>query len=189
MEEGVHPEQPLRIQEFGLLDTVKHVESRKATEEELTLNHESSALLDTGNVLSVIDEVCSEQAQCGVAIVQPPGHHAEADEACGFCLFNNVAVGAKYALEMRSMKRILILDWDAHHGNGIQHMFYDDPRVLYISIHQFDEGTFFPGKHDADHPFLGNGAGKGFNINIPWNGLGMGDPEYSLAFFSIILPV
>ena len=68
-------------------------------------------------------------------------------------------------------------------------MFYDDPRVLYISIHRFDEGTFFPGKHDADHPFVGNDEGKGFNINIPWNGSGMGDPEYSLAFFSIILPV
>ena len=81
-----------------------------------------------------------------MAIVRPPGHHAEADEACGFCLFNNVAVGAKYALEMQSMKRILILDWDVHHGNGIQHMFYDDPRVLYINIHQFDEGTFFPWK-------------------------------------------
>ena len=231
MEYPGHLEQPLRIkkiyekhQEFGLLDRVKHVESRKATKKELTLVHESvhveamklledmkqdereifgnsldsiyfnglsynSALLATGNILSVIDEVCSGEAQCGVAIVRPPGHHAETKEACGFCLFNNVAVGAKYALEMHDMKRILILDWDVHHGNGIQHMFIEDPHVLYISIHRFDKGTFFPGMHDADHPFVGKDKGKGFNINIPWNGSDMGDPEYSLAFFSIILPV
>ena len=72
----------------------------------------------------------------GVAVIRPPGHHAEPEEACGFCIFNNVAVAAAYALENHSLKRILILDWDVHHGNGIQNMFYDDPRVLYISIHR-----------------------------------------------------
>lgn len=125
----------------------------------------------------------------GVAIIRPPGHHAEADEACGFCLFNNVACGAKYAMEMHGAKRILILDWDVHHGNGIQNIFYDDPRVLYISIHRFDGGTFFPGKVDADHTYVGSGSGKGFNINIPWNGSGMGDAEYSMAFFALVLPI
>ena len=96
---------------------------------------------------------------------------------------------AKYGLEMHSLKRILILDWDVHHGNGIQHMFYNDPRVLYISIHRFDGGTFFPGKDDADHDRVGEGAGKGYNINVAWNGSGMGDPEYALAFYNLILPV
>lgn len=136
--------------------------------------------------------LCKQIFSClpiGVAIIRPPGHHAEADEACGFCIFNNVAVGAKYAMEMHGAKRILILDWDVHHGNGIQNIFYDDPRVLYISIHRFDGGTFFPGKLDADHTFVGSGSGKGFNINIPWNGSGMGDPEYSMAFFALVLPI
>jgi len=172
-EEGPHPEQPLRIKEiyekhrqYGLLERVFQVPSRKATDEELLLGHDQkhldslkqmheltqdeknemsdhldsiyfnhasypSALLSAGNVLSVVDAVCNDDAHCGVAIVRPPGHHAEPDEACGFCLFNNVGVAAKYALENHGAKRILILDWDVHHGNGIQNMFYSDDRVLH----------------------------------------------------------
>ena len=114
----------VHVQAMKLLEDMKQDERENLsnTLDSIYLNDPSynSALLAAGNVISVIDEVCSEGAQCGVAIVRPPGHHAEADEACGFCLFNNVAVGAKYALEMQSMKRILILDWDVHHGNGIQ---------------------------------------------------------------------
>ena len=230
-EEGPHPEQPLRIKEiyekhrqYGLLERVFQVPSRKATDEELLLGHDQkhldslkqmheltqdeknemsdhldsiyfnhasypSALLSAGNVLSVVDAVCNDDAHCGVAIVRPPGHHAEPDEACGFCLFNNVGVAAKYALENHGAKRILILDWDVHHGNGIQNMFYSDDRVLYISIHRYDGGTFYPGRTDANHDFTGTGAGQGYNINVAWNGSGMGDPEYALAFYGIILPV
>ena len=230
-EEGPHPEQPLRIKEiyekhreYGLLDRIFHVPTRKATDEELLLvhdpkhlenmknmhelsqdeknemsdhldsiyfNHASypSALLSTGNVLNVVDSVCNEDSKCGVAIVRPPGHHAEPDEACGFCLFNNVSVAAKYALENHSLKRVLILDWDVHHGNGIQNMFYNDPRVLYVSVHRYDGGIFYPGRTDANYDFVGEGAGKGYNLNIAWNGSGMGDPEYALAFYGCILPV
>lgn len=147
------------------------------------------ALLSCGNLLNVVDAVMDGRAKKGVAIIRPPGHHAESDEPCGFCLFNNVAIAAKYAIEYQQAKKVLILDWDVHHGNGIQNMFYDNPNVLYISLHRFDNGTFFPSRMDANYDFCGEKHGEGFNINIPWNGAGMGDPEYSLALFNIILPV
>jgi len=85
--------------------------------------------------------------------------------------------------------RILIVDWDVHHGNGIQHMFEEDPSVLYVSLHRFDHGGFFPGKKDADYDSVGRGAGKGFNVNIPWNVDRMGDTEYLAAFTNVILPI
>ena len=148
-----------------------------------------SALLSAGNVISVVDAVCNDEAQKGVAIVRPPGHHAEKDDACGFCIFNNAAVAAQYACQSHDLKRILIVDWDVHHGNGIQNIFLGSPNVLYISIHRYDHGTFFPGRPDAGVDFIGTGAGEGFNVNIPWNGSGMGDTEYALAFFNIVLPI
>lgn len=104
------------------------------------------ALLSAGSLLNVLQSVCEGNSARGCAVIRPPGHHAEEDEACGFCIFNNVPIAAKVALEQHGMERILILDWDVHHGNGIQNMFYDDPRVLYISIHRYDAGTFFPNK-------------------------------------------
>lgn len=76
------------------------------------------------------------QVGSGIALTRPPGHHAEVDESCGFCFFNNVALAARHAQTKHSVARILILDWDIHHGNGIQHVFYDDPSVLYISMHR-----------------------------------------------------
>ena len=147
------------------------------------------ALLSAGCLLNLVDCVCNGDSLRGAAVVRPPGHHAEAGEACGFCLFNNVAVAAKYALENHELKRVLILDWDVHHGNGIQNMFYDDDRVLYISLHRFDWGTFFPGRPEAGADFAGEGRGEGYNVNVPWNGPGMGDPEYLTAFFSAVLPI
>jgi len=96
------------------------------------------ALLAAGSILNVVDEVVEGRAQSGgLAVVRPPGHHAEVDESCGFCIFNNVAVAAKYAVERHGMKRVLVLDWDVHHGNGIQNIFYDDDRVLYFSQHRY----------------------------------------------------
>ena len=203
---------------------VIHVQSRKATKEEICLAHDEShwdkmselpnlpqdelnsyadsldsiylnpdsydsALLSAGNVLAVVDAVCNDEAQKGVAIVRPPGHHAEADDACGFCIFNNAAVAAKYALDSHDMKRVLIVDWDVHHGNGIQNIFYSSSNVLYISLHRYDNGTFFPGRPDAGSDYVGSGNGEGFNVNIPWNGSGMGDTEYALAFYNIVLPI
>ena len=148
-----------------------------------------SALLSAGGVLTVLDSLARAEVRAGLAVVRPPGHHAEPDEPHGFCFFNNVAIAAKYALDCLGMSRVLILDWDVHHGNGIQHMFYNDSRVLYISLHRYDNGSFFPGSDDAGADKVGEGAGEGFNINIPFNRGRMGDSEYCLAFQQIVLPV
>ena len=234
VDDNNHPEKPERIeqifkthQDYGLLsrvDEVMHVQSKKATKEDICLVHDEAhwtnmseipdllqgeldnyagslesiylnpnsfdcALLAAGNVIQVVDAVLNEEAEKGVAIVRPPGHHAESDEACGFCIFNNAAVAAKYACQSHDLKRVLIVDWDVHHGNGIQNIFYTSSNVLYISLHRYDNGTFFPGRPDANVDFVGSGQGKGFNVNIPWNGSGMGDTEYALAFYNVVLPI
>jgi histone deacetylase 6 len=127
--------------------------------------------------------------KAGLAVVRPPGHHAEPHTPHGFCLFNNVGIAAQYAVTQLGVERVLILDWDVHHGNGIQHMFYSDNRVLYISLHRYDYAAFFPQSEDANYDMVGEGAGKGFNVNIPWNGRKMGDSEYLLGFNNIVLPI
>jgi len=146
-------------------------------------------LLAAGGVLSCVDQVMSGNSRTGLAVVRPPGHHAEPDEPHGFCFFNNVGIAAQYAVKQLGVDRVFILDWDVHHGNGIQHMFYNDNRVLYMSLHRYDHGTFFPGKEDANYDMVGEGAGKGFNVNIPWNGRKLGDSEYLLGFHNIVLPI
>lgn len=146
-------------------------------------------LLSAGGVLSCVDSVMSANSRSALAVVRPPGHHAEPDTPHGFCLFNNVAIGARYAITSLGAERVMILDWDVHHGNGIQHMFYNDNKVLYISLHRYDHASFFPQSEDANYDMIGDGLGTGFNINIPWNGRKMGDTEYFLAFQNIILPV
>ncbi|ESP03569.1 hypothetical protein LOTGIDRAFT_137337, partial [Lottia gigantea] len=147
------------------------------------------ALLSAGSVLNVVNTVLSGKSQNGVAIVRPPGHHAEVDRCMGFCYFNNVAVAAEYAKQQFGLKRVLIVDWDVHHGNGTQHQFYDDPSVLFISLHRFDNGFFYPTSADGDYFNVGTGDGEGFNINIPWNHNRMGDSEYIAAFHHIIMPI
>ncbi|KAG8322780.1 polyubiquitinated misfolded protein transport [Homalodisca vitripennis] len=127
------------------------------------------ASLAAGCLLQVVDSVLQGESKSGVALIRPPGHHAESYEACGFCVFNNVSVAAKYAIKNYGLKRILILDWDVHHGNGTQRIFLSDPQVLYMSIHRYDHGTFFPCSEDAAATVVGSGAGMGFNVNIPWN--------------------
>lgn len=127
------------------------------------------ATLAAGSVLQVVDKVIKGEARSGVCIVRPPGHHAESDVPHGFCIFNNVAIAAHYAIRDHGLKRVLIVDWDVHHGNGTQHIFESNPHVLYISIHRYDNATFFPKSKDADYDAVGKGAGVGFNVNIPWN--------------------
>ena len=132
------------------------------------------ALLAAGATIQAVEHAVN-QREPAFALVRPPGHHAERDKAMGFCIFNNVAVGAAAALA-NGVQRVAIVDIDVHHGNGTQWMFYGDPRVLYVSTHQF---PFYPGTGAADE--VGNGAGEGFTVNIPLEA-GCGDGDYDLAY-------
>ncbi|XP_050461613.1 histone deacetylase 6 isoform X2 [Cataglyphis hispanica] len=149
----------------------------------------SSACMSAGCLLQMVDAVLNGESQSGIAIVRPPGHHAEEDIACGFCIFNNVAVAAQYAVQFHHVKRVLIVDWDVHHGNGTQSIFEEDPKILYISVHRYDNGSFFPTSKKANYTNVGLNAGEGFNVNIPWNKKGMGDAEYIAAFQQIVMPI
>lgn len=142
-----------------------------------------TARLAVGGFNNAIDAVVRGEVQNAFAFVRPPGHHAEADRAAGFCLFNNVAIGAMHAIRKHQMKRILVVDWDLHHGNGTQHSFYDDPRIIYFSTHQY---PYYPGTGSVQE--VGRGAGKGYTINVPLR-TGPGDNEYVKIFRTILQPV
>ncbi|ESQ31827.1 hypothetical protein EUTSA_v10003787mg [Eutrema salsugineum] len=151
-----------------------------------------AAYLSAGSVVEVAEKVAEGELDCGFAIVRPPGHHAEADEAMGFCLFNNVAVAASYLLNERpdlGIKKILIVDWDVHHGNGTQKMFWKDPRVLFFSAHRHEFGGFYPAGDDGYYNMVGEGPGEGFNINVPWEQGRCGDADYLAAWDHILIPV
>lgn len=147
------------------------------------------ATFAAGSVLQVVDNVLKEQSRSGICVIRPPGHHAEPAKPHGFCIFNNVAIAAQYALRDYGLKRVLIVDWDVHHGQGTQQIFAENPNVLYISVHRYDNATFFPKSEDANYTVVGNGVGEGFNVNIPWNKKGMGDIEYITIFQHIIMPI
>uniref|UniRef100_A0A2A4K9K1 UBP-type domain-containing protein n=1 Tax=Heliothis virescens TaxID=7102 RepID=A0A2A4K9K1_HELVI len=148
-----------------------------------------SAAVAAGCVLQMVDAVLSNEVGSGVCVIRPPGHHADEEIPSGFCLLNNAATAAKYAIHTHGLNRVLILDWDVHHGNGTQRITYDDDKILYMSIHRYDHGSFFPHSKDADHTAVGEGKGEGFNVNVPWNKRGMGDTEYLTAFTQVILPI
>ncbi|HWP82375.1 MAG TPA: histone deacetylase [Bacteroidota bacterium] len=140
------------------------------------------ALLAAGGVLRGVDEVLQGKSKAAFCAIRPPGHHAESATVMGFCLFNNVAVGARYAQKNYGVKRVVILDWDVHHGNGTQEIFYEDDSVFYISLHQY---PFYPGTGSANE--TGKGKGEGFTLNCPMSA-GAGDREYREAFARKILP-
>jgi len=121
-----------------------------------------TALLAAGGVLQCVDSICLGKLRRVFAFVRPPGHHADRGRACGFCLFNNIALAAAYARLKYKLERIAIVDIDVHHGNGTQSCFYQDPGVLYLSSHQF---PFFPGTGDFDE--IGEKEGKGYTLNFP----------------------
>ena len=123
-----------------------------------------TALLAVGGVLLAVDAVMGGQVDNAFCAVRPPGHHAERDRAMGFCFFNNVALGAVYALEHFDLERVAIIDWDVHHGNGTQHLFEADPRVFYVSLHE-DPQHCYPGTGYRREE--GKGAGVGFTLNLP----------------------
>eukprot|EP01063_Lacrimia_lanifica_P011308 TRINITY_DN18119_c0_g1_i1.p1 TRINITY_DN18119_c0_g1~~TRINITY_DN18119_c0_g1_i1.p1 ORF type:complete len:693 (+),score=160.07 TRINITY_DN18119_c0_g1_i1:108-2186(+) len=148
-----------------------------------------AARLAVGCVIAVMREVMTGAAPCGLAVVRPPGHHALQDASMGFCLFNNVVVAAQVAQRDFACPRVLILDWDVHHGNGIQDAFYSDPSVLYISLHVIGKvrGRFYPGTGGLNE--IGDGEGKGYNVNIGWRQTGVGDDAYKAAFEYIVMPI
>lgn len=199
------------LKEAGLWERALHLEPRPASEEELSLVHTSEhinyvasawregrrwldpdtyicshsydvAKLAVGGVFRAVDEVCSGDERIAFCLVRPPGHHAEPDRSMGFCLFNNVALGARYAQRTHGVGKVLIVDWDLHHGNGTQAAFWDDPSVFYFSVHLF---PYYPGTGRADERGKGPGEGYTLNVPLPW---GSDDDAYERAFRERLLP-
>ena len=158
--------------ESGYLDPDTYVSARSV----------DIARLAAGSLVAMVDAMIDGPVGRGVALLRPPGHHARPARAMGFCLLNNVAVAAAHA-RARGLRRIAIVDWDVHHGNGTQEMFWRDPSVLYLSTHQF---PFYPGTGDLDE--VGEGEGKGYTVNVPL-AAGGGDAVYASAFERVVLPV
>ena len=192
----------------GLWDRMVTIEPRLAGIDEAALNHSASyigmlkdmgagrldadtvvsdksyetALLAVGGCLNMVDAVMRGDISTGLALVRPPGHHAETAMGMGFCLFNNIAIAARHLLKTHGLKRVAILDWDLHHGNGTQHSFYNEREVLYMSLHQ---SPCYPGTGMLSE--TGEGSGVGFNINLPIPA-GVGDSGYVRAFEEIFIP-
>jgi acetoin utilization deacetylase AcuC-like enzyme len=157
-----------------LISQYKGVESKVIDRGDTVLNEYSveAAFTAAGAAVKAVDLIFNEGFDKVFAPVRPPGHHAEYSCAMGFCVFNNIAIAARYAQRQGLAKNILIIDWDLHHGNGTQNAFYNDPSVFYFSIHQY---PFYPGSGKADQ--TGKGEGKGYTLNVPISG-GHGDSDY-----------
>ena len=200
------------LQDEDMQDTFRVLSPRPATREELQLNHSSNyidqvastagrsfcsldpdtttspksweaARMAAGGVLVAVDRVMEGEIENAFALVRPPGHHAESNKGMGFCIFNNIAIAAHYARQKHLLERILIIDWDLHHGNGTQNAFYEDPQVLYFSTHQY---PYYPGSGSVDED--GQGKGKGFTVNVPLPG-GQGDQDFEAIFKEILKPI
>ncbi len=171
------------IHTYDLIQTVRDFSSREMHLDPDTPTCSRSyeiALLAAGGVISAVDAVMDGMDSV-FALVRPPGHHAEPDRSMGFCLFNNIAIAARHA-QKKGLEKVLIVDWDVHHGNGTQEAFYKDSSVLYFSIHQFPH---YPGTGSVDE--TGAGDGSGYNINVPLQS-GAGDPDYLYIFNEILEP-
>ncbi len=142
-----------------------------------------AACLAAGSLMDGIRRMHEGDIDNAFCLVRPPGHHAEHDRSMGFCLFNNVAIAARWAIDQLGYKKILIYDWDLHHGNGTQHSFYDTREVLYCSSHQY---PYYPGSGSVGQ--TGNGPGEGFTINVPLPG-GQGDMEFARIVNELVAPV
>ncbi len=140
------------------------------------------ARLAAGAAIDAVDAVCAGRADNAIAIVRPPGHHATRNRQMGFCLLNNIAIAARRAQTEHEARKVLILDYDVHHGNGSQDIFYSDPSLMFISIHQ---SPFYPGSGALEE--TGAGIGQGFTLNVPVSG-GFGDSAYQRIFAEVIWP-
>ncbi|MGZ3611920.1 MAG: class II histone deacetylase [Ktedonobacteraceae bacterium] len=143
-----------------------------------------AALFAAGGAINAVQAIMRGEVRNAYALLRPPGHHALSDRAMGFCIFNNAVVAAHYARNVYGLQRIMIVDWDVHHGNGTQDAFYSDPGVLFVSLHQQDWYPKLSGELDQ----VGTGAGAGFTVNIPLPA-GTGDRGYRAAFEQLVVPI
>ena len=178
-------EQLLRVHDEDYLRRISETQGRATALDPDTYTSPESyevALLAAGACIDGVERVMGNSHRAAFALVRPPGHHAERSRAMGFCLFNNAAVAAAHA-RATGARRVAIVDFDVHHGNGTQHLFEADPHVLYISLHQY---PYYPGTGAAEE--TGCAAGAGFTVNLPLE-VGAIDEDYELAFSAIVLPV
>ncbi len=180
----------LRVHSAKYIETVKSICGKAGDayvrldiDTVVTADSYEAALYAAGGMKKAVDLALGSRCSAAFAPVRPPGHHAMPDRSMGFCIFNNIAIAAKYALEEHNINRILIIDWDLHHGNGLQDVFYSDKRVFYISLHQTHH---FPGTGYAEE--IGDGAGRGYNLNLPLHA-GCGDSEYAYCFTKLVGPI
>jgi acetoin utilization deacetylase AcuC-like enzyme len=165
-------------------DTSRHRLGRLDADTYVTRDSDRLARMAAGAVCAGVDALATGEADNGLALVRPPGHHAERNRVGGFCLFNNVAVAAKHAQQAHGLGRVLVVDFDVHHGNGTQDIFYRDESVLFVSLHLYHP-FFYPGTGAADE--IGAGSAQGATINVPF-GASVGDKWYLEAFRRIVWP-
>ena len=190
-------EELLSVHGGDYLDKMKKTEDMSDSELEviefnsvyLTGHSHKCALLSAGSVVDLTRLVLQGDLANGMAVVRPPGHHALRDTAMGFCFFNNVAVAADLAVKKWGAKRVVIFDWDVHHGNGTQDMFEESNNVMYISMHRYMNGCFYPPGKTGDPLSVGVGEGAGYNINIGWNHYNVTDGDVMAAMHLVVLPV
>nr|WP_269438727.1 histone deacetylase [Halomonas sp. IOP_31] len=180
-------EQLSRVHTTGYLESIYQLRGKKAwLDVDTTAVSPGSieaAEVAAGTAVAAVEAVMAGRAESAFALIRPPGHHAESVRARGFCLFNNVAVAAAHARAALGCSRVLIVDWDAHHGNGTQEIFWADPSVLFFDIHR--AAPFFPGSGNLED--IGGGLGEGATVNVPMPA-GAGDTAYIKAFNDILLP-
>jgi len=187
------PPRPASLEELEMIHAPEYISYVKSKAEKgggwldpdtvMSPKSYEAALYAAGGLIVAVEAVMKGEVDNAFALVRPPGHHAIRDRAMGFCIFNNVAIAAKFALSKFSLNRVLIADFDVHHGNGTQDAFYADPRVLYFSTHQY---PFYPGTGWVDE--TGIGEGEGTTVNFPM-AAGWGDEEYLRAFNEVLVPV
>ncbi|GAB7352903.1 hypothetical protein MBLNU459_g3492t1 [Dothideomycetes sp. NU459] len=168
-----------------------HEEGQQMDSIYLSQNSPLCARLSAGGAIEACYAIMNKQVKNAIAVIRPPGHHAEHDQPMGFCFFNNVPIAAKACQRQfgDQCRKVFILDWDVHHGNGVQQAFYNDPNVLYISLHVHQGGRFYPSGNYGDHLHCGEDAGLGRNVNIPWKTAGMTDADYIYAFQQVVMPI